>query len=356
MALSQAEQQIADELLSHSLDLYRLDAHLRSQALEILERMQKELAQRLLVGTLTEVGRERINAILEAAKRTIESYYQQVQAEASAALAQLPEVQAQVVRAALVGIGYESALPPLTHIATAMTDVMIHGAPSSEWWKRQASDTVFRFSNAVRQGIIQGETNQQIIRKIAGGRGVTGVLEVSRKNAATLVQTSVQTVANAARLESFKQNAPVVNGLKQLSTLDSHTTDICMAYSGMEWDLEGKPINGNKLPFVNPTGSPSGTPRHWNCRSILVPKTVSFAELGIDVSELKKTTRASVDGQIAADTTFDAFLKRKGKAFQDEILGPGRADLWRSKKITLQQLLDLRGNPLTLAELREKYL
>jgi hypothetical protein len=37
------------------------------------------------------------------------------------------------------------------------------------------------------------------------------------------------------------------------------------------------------------------------------------------------------------------------------MLGKGRAELWRSGKITLNQLLDQRGNPLTLAELRSQY-
>jgi hypothetical protein len=37
------------------------------------------------------------------------------------------------------------------------------------------------------------------------------------------------------------------------------------------------------------------------------------------------------------------------------MLGKGRAELWRSGKITLNQLLDQRGNPLTLAQLQSRY-
>jgi hypothetical protein len=37
------------------------------------------------------------------------------------------------------------------------------------------------------------------------------------------------------------------------------------------------------------------------------------------------------------------------------MLGKGRAELWRDGKITLQQLLDQRGNPLTLQQLRQRY-
>lgn len=482
---SKIEQQIADDLLTHTLDLFRLEASLRNSALSLLQKMQKDLRVKLSTADLTAFNREATQRLLVETSAVIEDYYQRIKETSDEALNALPQIEAQAIRASLAGVGYGAALAPPIHFATAMTDIMIQGAPSAEWWSRQKSDTQFRFSNVLRQGIVQGKTNQQIIAEILGKPGISkpiapsvkvgkksvpvtmpklasegskfvwidvekfdktfeketsfyigsngqggirnryaefgkffqdaksieaseigvsedgsimfgngrhryawlrdqgvgkipvvmdedsirqakkagflttpptvktaaigGVLEVSRRNAAALVQTSIQTVANVARLEAFAQNADIVKGVKQISTLDSHTTDICIAYSGMAWNLEGKPIQGNKLAFNN------GPPRHWNCRSILIPITKTFKELGIDTPELKKSTRASTDGQIDAGTTFDSFLKRKGEAFQNEILGPGRAKLWRDKKITLQQLLDLQGNPLSLSELQAKY-
>ena len=44
---SEAEQQIADDLLAHTLDLFRLDASLRGNALSLLQKMQKELRAKL---------------------------------------------------------------------------------------------------------------------------------------------------------------------------------------------------------------------------------------------------------------------------------------------------------------------
>jgi hypothetical protein len=63
-------------------------------------------------------------------------------------------------------------------------------------------------------------------------------------------------------------------------------------------------------------------PRHFNCRSIEVPILKSFASLGLNIAEKLPSTRASEVGQISAKTTFEDFLKRMGKEFQDEILGP----------------------------------
>jgi hypothetical protein len=58
-----------------------------------------------------------------------------------------------------------------------------------------------------------------------------------------------------------------------------------------------------------------------------------------------------MDGQVPEDITFKDFLEKKSKAFQDEVLGKGKAQLWREGKITLQQLLDQSGNPIPLKEL-----
>lgn len=134
-----------------------------------------------------------------------------------------------------------------------------------------------------------------------------------------------------------------------------HNSTICVSYSGAEWDKKKNPINGNKLAFVNPGGSANGVPRHWNCRSVMLPITKTFRELGLDADEFPTSSRSATGGPVAADMTFDAFLKRKGDQFADELLGPGRAQLWRDKKITLQQLLDQSGRPLTLKQLRRLY-
>lgn len=343
------EQQIADDLLSHSLDLLRLDAGLRKDAFLLLQKLQKELLAKLSGKALTEFGRSETAKLLKDVTSTIEGSFSDISAQVEVALNRLPAIEQGAVREALVGAGYGAALAPVTHFAAALTDVMIQGAPSAEWWKRQSADTVFRFASTLRQGIVQGKTNQQIISELVGTGSSKGILETSRRNVAALVQTSVQTVANVARLELFAQNADVVKAVKQLSTLDGHTTDVCIAYSGGQWGLDGKPIGETILPFNG------GPPRHWNCRSALIPVTKTFRELGIRAPEPTQSLRASSEGPIAATTSFDDFLTRKGVAYQDKMLGPGRAQLWRDKKITLQQLLDLQGNSLTLAELEAKY-
>jgi hypothetical protein len=97
-----------------------------------------------------------------------------------------------------------------------------------------------------------------------------------------------------------------------------------------------------------------GCPRHWNCRSIEVPILKSWREMGVDMDEFEPSTRASMDGAVAAQMSFKDWLATRTAAQQDKILGVGKADLWREGKITLTDLLDMGGRPMTLEELRGK--
>lgn len=232
----------------------------------------------------------------------------------------------------------EAMMPSAKVLETLVKNLLIEGAPSAEWWKKQSLDSAFRFSNAIRQGIAQGETNEQIYKR------VNEIADLAGRNSRALVHTSIMQAAGDSRMAVIDANADIYVGYRQLSTLDGHTTPQCMARSNLKWTLDKKPI-GHNLPFKQ-------TPLHWGCRSTIVGILRPFSDVGLKEA---KGTRSSAEGQIDKDTTFDAFLSRRTVAQQDEQLGTGRAKLWREGKITLRQLVDNSGNPLTMAQLEKKY-
>lgn len=363
------DDQIADEFITRQVSLLRFGSSERGRILAILRNMEEELIDKLTSGgKLTDTKREDLARLLRQAQDTIEEYYGQAGAAMGDTLGEIGRMEAAAVAASLETAfrgAVSPSLPTDGYFKRLVDTTLIQGAPSASWWKRQAGDVTFRFAGALRQGLAAGETNDDIIRRIRGRsvgytvvdnkrvyKFVGGVMEVARNNAAALVQTSVQAVANQARRDTLLENLDVVKGLRQISTLDGHTTVTCVAYSGAAWSLPGyAPIAPNKTAYNG------GTPRHWNCRSVEIPITRTFRELGIDMDEFDpaSTTRSASGGPVAADLSFNGFLKRKGDAFADDLLGPGRADLWRDKKITLQQLLDQNGRELSLKELRKRY-
>lgn len=350
--MARARRAVTDQLLVAQLDLLRVEAGVRADTLQMLDQMQKELAATLASGNVTDLNKARLASLLSQARAKIAQYYGQISEAMGDALSNVGDVSAAHAAEVLTvhfGGGIEATLPTDAFLRALAGNTLIQGAPSADWWARQATDTAFRVANAVRQGVAQGETMANIVARVTGKRGYPGVMDVSRTNARSLVHTSIMEVAGEARRETYRKNDDVVRGIRQVSTLDSNTTEICIAYDGQEWDLDGEPMGDTELDYDG------GVPRHWGCRSVEVPVTVSFKELGLDIPEPGQGERASADGPVPADTTFDEFLTRMGEDFQNETLGEGRAELWRDDKITLPQLLNLSGNPLTLDELREKY-
>ena len=106
----------------------------------------------------------------------------------------------------------------------------------------------------------------------------------------------------------------------------AHNSIQCIGRSGLEWTVpEHKPIHHKHI-FLLP-------PIHWSCRSIMTPVVRNGGPSTVE--------------------TFEQFLRRRGEAFQDEVLGPGRARLWRDGKLTSTRDLfeAATGRPLTLEEL-----
>jgi SPP1 gp7 family putative phage head morphogenesis protein len=264
-------------------------------------------------------------------------------------LSDLTEAEASFFRDAMVNVGIDAVLPPVTVLESVAQSSLIQGATIGNWFSRLTESARFDVERVVKNGVLLGQTNAQIAKELIGIGDKGGEpIAKARRDAMAITRTAVQTVAKDARLASLEANANIIKAVQWVSTLDSRTSSICMARSGKTWSYpDFKPI-GHKIPWNG------GPPAHWNCRSSFIPITKSFEELtgGKIKDRVEPSTRASMDGAVAADLTFDQFLKSKPPEFADKMLGKGRAELWRSGKITLNQLLDQRGNPLTLAQLK----
>jgi hypothetical protein len=341
--VNKADQLIADKIIGNQLLLERFTAGEKAKVYKIIVQMQKELKVKLATD-LTDFGKARVNKLLKECTAIMNEYYSGIQQELD--LTGLANQQAAATQQAIATVGLDASLPTVAVMKELVNGSLIDGAASGAWWAKQSEDLQFKFAAQIRQGIAANETLQDIIRRVAGSPrlGTPGIMEISRRNASALVHTSIQQVANDARLATYQANADVIKGVRHLATFDSHTcAQQCVPRSGAEWDLEGNPIKG-RFPFQSP-------PLHFNCRCVLTPVTKTFRELGINMDE-PPGTRASDLGQVPADMSMDSFLRRHDTDYQDELLGKGKAQLWRDGKITLSDLLSQSGRPLTLKQLQ----
>ena len=390
------EEWIAEMFLVHSLNLLRFSAGTQDKILALLGAMSRELTAKLnAAGEVESLGKQRLAALLRESNAVIASHYTGMQAEMARDLTGMVRIEANYTAKVLTqGLKIElgAKLPPATYLEKLVGDTLIKGASSADWWKRQAADTQFRFASQVRLGAAQGETTSQIVSRVLGksakaadlapstpatppmpagtpgapaaapaakgllaapdpvAPGEQGILKTSAANARALVHSSVQAVANAARLASFQQNADLIECLVWLSTLDSHTCLLCAMRDLHEYSLhDQEPINHTH----EWAGGPGAI--HFSCRCVLSTRTKSFADLGIELDEPGDSTRPSDGGAVSSKMNFKDFLASKDKAWRAEYLGPGRAEMYEAGKITLNDLMNLKGRKLTLEELQAKY-
>lgn len=347
--MANLSDKIAAAIVDHSIDLLRLADGMSAQTAALLRDLFVDIFGRTLAKDLTSYSAARLGALLRDVTKLIAEAYGNIDDLVGGSLAEFAKAEAEIISRITntqVGIDLTSPTLPSGTLEKLAEDLLIQGAPSREWWARQSKDLTFRFANTVRVGMASSETTDQIVRRLKA----QNLLTTAQDRARALVHTSVQTVANQSRLAVFQANADVIASVEQISTLDSHTTDICIAYDHQNWDLQGEPIAPSTLPFEG------GPPRHFNCRSVLIPITKSWDELtGVKVGDVDQATRASMDGQVSSKLSFSNWLAGKSVAQQNAILGVGKAELWRNGKISLTDLVDQRGNALTLEELRNKH-
>ena len=356
------EEWIAEMFLVHSLNLLRLSADVQGKIVALMGAMSKELAAKLGEGEVSSYGKQRMAALLRESNAVIASHYSGVEAEAMRNLLGMVRIEADYTAKVLTqGLKIElgAKLPPATYLEKLVGDTLIKGASSANWWKHQALDTQFRFASQVRLGAAQGETTTQIVARVVGTRAkavggdaeaMPGILKTSEANARALVHSSVQAVANAARMASFQQNSDLIECLVWLATLDSHTCLLCAMRDLHEYSLDGQePINHTH----EWAGGPGAI--HFSCRCVLSTRTKSFKDLGIELDEPGESTRPSDGGAVSSKMNFKDFLASKDKAWRAEYLGPGRAEMYEAGKITLNDLMNLKGRKLTLEELAAKY-
>jgi len=343
-----SEIELQDAILRHSLQLLRLSAGEQAEVEAILRELERELKLLLESKNISGATKTELKALISEARQAIDSRYaiaaKSVDSHALALI--IAEKTAHIIEDV---IPVSVRLPSAEVLASLTKDVLIDGAPSSAWWEKQAEDTAFKFAAQVRQGVINGETNERIVQRIVGKRGEPGIMEVARRNARALVHSSVMSAANDARLATFRKNSHIFAGVRWLATLDGHVCPRCAALDGQAWTLDGEKLPGTEVEFMAP-------PIHWNDRCVLspIPKRTAleqaFPGISKDLDAIRQ--RASSQGPVAGNTTFAQWFARQSAEQQDAQFGKTRARLFRDGKITVRDLVSGTGRELTLEELR----
>lgn len=336
-----------DELLESLLAdrkilLFRYDAHLRNRVYKDLTALQKQLINRIATVGLDGVNQRELARLLKDVKKSIADIYDGLNSYSTDELDDLLPIEAVAAERIYNKAFNLDIFKPVSEskLNSIKGAVIISGSPLSDWWAKQGDDLAFKFSGVIRQGLLDGKQTSQIITE------TKELMQSSRRWAETLVRTAVMKVHDKAQEALRDENADIIKGEQHISTLDLRTSEVCRVRDGKAWDLDKKPI-GHNLPYQRP-------PLHPNCRSTMRLILKPWNELGLH-NDLPESTRASMDGQVKDNLNYENWLKSKTIEQQDEVLGKGKAELWRKGIITFRDMLDQSGRPLTLKELKELY-
>lgn len=353
-----ANEKLVDLFMERAIDLLRLEAGTRDKVLVFLAELERELVG--LVAKIDPTGtpdaarqKRRLADLLVEVQGTIRGTYRDASTLLAREIREIIDAEATwtgnsintATRASFVDAGLTRGF-----LQTLVSDVLIQGAASKDWWSRQAAGLSDKFADQMRAGMALGEANGKLVERVRGKTGQPGIMNLARSSAERLVRASVQAAANTAREATYDENADLISALEWSATLDTRTSPWCIVRDGLKYTPKEHRPMGHTVPWLEGPGK-----IHWGCRSTSVPVLKSWRDLGIDEDEIPETTRASMDGQVPAAMTFEQWLRKQSVARQDTVLGAGKADLWRKGKITFRDLLDQSGRPLTTEELRRKY-
>jgi SPP1 gp7 family putative phage head morphogenesis protein len=344
-------EELRDRTIRHAIALRRYEAGLTEKIIQLLNSADAALVEKIAgrIASIEERGQvlsARVTQQLErilAEVRTINSAaYARMMDTLSDELIGLSAVEADFQATALraaIPVTISIGVPSPARLKTIVETSPIGGSILSKWVEGMSTDRLNRMEQEIRKGLVIGSNTDEITRKITGTKKQNyrdGIFEGSRTKARTLVRTAITHTTNVAASETWKANSDVVKKWQFVSTLDSRTSIICGSKDGETYDLDD-------LQFKPPL--------HPNCRSITIPVTKSYKELGFKANELTDRQRASMDGMVSSTTSFSQWLKSRDETTQVKVLGAARAQLFRSGKLDLNQFLSSDGTVLNLEQL-----
>lgn len=340
--MESANTQLRDKTIAHEIMLGRYYSATSKKVMDLLRVVEKDLVAQIRSLDLdNSMSIAQIDARLESVRAILTEGYKlagkELVTDMNEAGIYEQDWQIKTTNSVTPIVLDMTAVAPVTLFA-AIESKPLQGKLIKEWIDKLDQDSYTRIQDAVRIGLVEGQSYSDVVKRITGTKALQytdGINSLNARQTQALVSTAMAHATNTARDEFYQNNNDLFSGLQWVSTLDGRTTSICQARDGKIYPLDSG---------VRP-------PAHFRCRSAMVSVLKSWQALGIKDPDGR--TRASMNGQVAQTETYQTWLKKQPVEFQDEVLGKARADLYRAGT-PLDRFVDSSGNTYTLAELKAK--
>lgn len=344
--MATTNEAIRDLAIRHQVGVLRLGSATLRKLIPILNRADQDIVEKLLSRGSTLEGSftsKRLQSLLGAVREINRDAHRELGKNLRTELRQIARYEAEF-QAQLLGrslpIAWDIVSPSAEQLNAIVNARPFQGKLLGDWLSELEASRARRVRDAVRLGMVEGETVSQIVQRIRGTKALQyrdGAMQISRRGAEAMVRTAVAHTTSAAREELYQANANLIANEQWVATLDTRTCPTCGGLDGQKFEL----------------GKGPRAPIHIGCRCLRVPVTKSWRELGFDIDELPPGTRASMNGQVPATETFGSWLKKQPMDAQEEVLGVDKAALFRTGDLPIEKF-SVGSEELTLDQLRQR--
>jgi len=371
-----------DAALRRAVQVRRFQTGEVKRMLALLEEADRELVAKIRrrVGKVGTFRTKRFKALLKSVREDRDLLMRRFRAELNSDLPKFARVEAdaelKIIETAIpVEVSFASV--DLNQLRSAISAKPFEGRLLREWHQSLQMADRRRLEQAIRLGVVQGESVPTMVQRLAGTRANRfrdGVLSITRRNAEAVVRTAVNHTSNQARQLVHEANSDIITGEMWVATLDGRTTLICSGRDGKVAPVGANPLPPDADPLLPPDARP---PAHVGCRSVMVAifgdqfvaperpyvrDTRTGQRRQLDFRrEARRTGRSVKDvrqewvdrniGRVPAKTSYQQWLSRQPAAFQDQVLGRTKGALFRRGGVRIDQFTDRAGNELTLSQL-----
>lgn len=373
-----------DALIRHQIGLMNFSGFVRNRSFELLDATEEEIAglvrRRIdrLRGLRTPADARRLDQLIERLRRVRTSAWDRVDELQTEQLRDMTLREPRTVDGLLrtvapadpeTGVPAEAAL-------LALLLLPFEGRTLNRWQSDARRADLGGMEAVVRRGAVQGLSGASTARAVVGTartRGTDGFFQSTRNRIATLIRTAVNAFGNFARRRYYEENDDLFSRELYVAVLDGRTSPICRSLDGRIF-----PVGQGQIPPIHP-----------NCRStrIAIIDGLELSERPARPFTERQLLREFTDGEGLSRVSerarlprgfkgrFDAFrrarireltgrtpprvtyaewLGRQSRNFQDEVLGPTRARLFRRGGLTLDRFVDRRGRQIPLDDLARR--
>lgn len=280
-------------------------------------------SERASLNALTEWARLRLNEIVPG---IVSKAYAGL--EAAGPVEQLGQKgQAEALRQ-LLGVPSRGQVVSVARFTDVIRSTDIGGLKLGEWWQKNAQDALMRMRRTIQSDMLQGFGPRDVARRaLRTVEGQAALGDVHLHGIRMAVRTAMTAVSSEASKIEHREMSDVISKVEFVATLDSRTSEPCLANDGKTYIL-----GAANIPYP---------PLHIGCRSSVEP-VVALDALGFSSDALGKRV------------SYEQWFRGQAPETQNDILGVKKAGYYRQGTLTLGALISSDNTVLSLEQLKQR--